>query len=165
CFITHDRTLIRQVANKILEIDSGRPVIFPGDYDSYLYRKQLKNAENAGGLPSKQSPPKKHSRNGHSELLRGSEVQLRRDLKKEAGRLTRRIEEIHNQLERYGVRLAGLEALFSNPDQFESEDHLSASGEQYRLLKIEEQALWGEWERLSLESESVDRRLAGLEAH
>ena len=31
CFITHDRTLIRQVANKIVEIDGGRPVPFsPG---------------------------------------------------------------------------------------------------------------------------------------
>ena len=41
CFITHDRTLIQQVASKIVEIDGGRPTIHPGDYDGYLYRKEL----------------------------------------------------------------------------------------------------------------------------
>jgi len=32
CLITHDRTLIQQTANKIIEIQAGVPEIFPGDY-------------------------------------------------------------------------------------------------------------------------------------
>ncbi|MDD5288467.1 MAG: ABC-F family ATP-binding cassette domain-containing protein, partial [Dehalococcoidales bacterium] len=40
CLITHDRTLIRQIANKIIEIQAGVPDVFPGDYDSFLYRKE-----------------------------------------------------------------------------------------------------------------------------
>ena len=40
CLITHDRTLIQQTANKIIEIQAGVPEIFPGDYAGYLYRKE-----------------------------------------------------------------------------------------------------------------------------
>ena len=47
CLVTHDRTLIRQVANKIIEIDSGVPRIFPGDYDSYVYQKATGSSKKA----------------------------------------------------------------------------------------------------------------------
>jgi ATP-binding cassette subfamily F protein 3 len=40
CLITHDRTLMRQVANKIIEIENGHASVFPGDYDGYLYKKE-----------------------------------------------------------------------------------------------------------------------------
>jgi ATP-binding cassette subfamily F protein uup len=38
-FITHDRTLSRRVATRIVELDRGRLVSFPGDFDTYLRRK------------------------------------------------------------------------------------------------------------------------------
>jgi ABC-type multidrug transport system ATPase subunit len=30
CFITHDRTLIREIANKIIEIRNGEPLVYNG---------------------------------------------------------------------------------------------------------------------------------------
>jgi len=39
-FVTHDRMLIRKLATRILDLDRGRLLSFPGTYDLYLRRKE-----------------------------------------------------------------------------------------------------------------------------
>jgi ATP-binding cassette subfamily F protein uup len=39
-FITHDRVFLQQLATRIIELDRGRLTDFPGDYPTYLRRKE-----------------------------------------------------------------------------------------------------------------------------
>ena len=39
-FITHDRTFLRHLATRIVELDRGRLTSFPGDFDRYLQKKE-----------------------------------------------------------------------------------------------------------------------------
>ncbi|SER12390.1 ATP-binding cassette, subfamily F, uup [Solimonas aquatica] len=39
-FITHDRSFLRRLATRILELDRGRLTSWPGDYDNYLRRRE-----------------------------------------------------------------------------------------------------------------------------
>jgi ABC transport system ATP-binding/permease protein len=39
-FVTHDRMFLRRLATRIVELDRGRLISMPGDYDAYLRRKQ-----------------------------------------------------------------------------------------------------------------------------
>ena len=167
CFITHDRTLMHQIANKIVEIDGGRPTVFPGDYDSYLYQKQTKSnkgsANSASNGADVEALVQELTGNRNGRATSAEEVQ-RRSLSKQARRLATLIEKINGSLADHEARLAELETKFSNPDLFDEPDQIAASGEQYRVLKEETDSLWEEWARLSLEAETIGSKLTGLKA-
>jgi ATP-binding cassette subfamily F protein uup len=44
-FITHDRAFLQRLATRIIELDRGRITDFPGDYATYLARKEAMLAE------------------------------------------------------------------------------------------------------------------------
>ena len=167
CFITHDRTLMHQVANKIVEIDGGRPTVFPGDYDSYLYQKQTKSKKGSASSTANgadaEALVQELTGNRNGRATSAEELQ-RRSLSKQARRLATLIEKINGSLADHESRMAELEAKFSNPDLFDEPDQIAASGEQYRVLKEETDSLWEEWAKLSLEAETIGSKLTGLKA-
>ena len=165
CFITHDRTLIHQVANKVVEIEGGHPTIYPGDYEGYLYRKQKQEENRAAKTTSGNGAPRIADRprsNGRGRRRIDVPEMRRRSLTKESQRLAERIQVVTTSLSEREARVAELEAMFGSPDLYEKPDQVAGLSMEYQELKAEVGRLWEEWERLSAEAESVDGELARL---
>lgn len=156
CFITHDRTLIRQIANKIIEIKDGRLRVFPGSYDEYLRGQEP--AEPDSPSPPRPSfkaavAPKESRRNLRQR--KQLEGELRNKYHRQSVSAKKRIAEIEVELPLLEAGLKDAESLFSDSEHYEDSARVVDNIEKHRSLKESIEALTLEWEKLSGENEKL----------
>jgi ATP-binding cassette subfamily F protein 3 len=133
--ITHDRHLIRSVANRIVEVTSGVARSFLGTYDDYLWRKEQEQ------LDSKPAPaePKPRSKVDKAEL-RKMRAAVRR---------------IESQLDAANADLKQLEATLADPALYTSRAEADEMTRAHKAAAKRVTQLETEWERLTETLEST----------
>jgi ATP-binding cassette, subfamily F, member 3 len=180
CLITHDRTLIQQTANKIIEIQAGVPEIFPGDYASYLYRKEhgapmpvaeeKTQPEAAQAVPEeeefddgrgwiavRQAPKKK------PKLPADPKVALLKKLQQASKDVAKQLADNEAQLTACESQLMEIEAAFAKQEFYKDSEAVQTTMEKHHQLKADIVRLTGEWEKLTLEAERIQGELAEIE--
>jgi ATP-binding cassette subfamily F protein 3 len=158
CFITHDRTVIREIANKIVEIRDGIPVIYQGNYDEYLDWKERPAQEQTGGLQPKRSAitvdmtPRDIQK--QRKIVEG---ELRNNYFKVSSPLKKRVAEIEAELAALEVEFQALETYFATPEAYGDSADITIKTKRHHELKNTISRLADEWARLSNDSEQKNR--------
>jgi len=148
CFITHDRTFIHQVANKILKVEDGRLVVYPGDYSSYLANMSNMFSEQ-DSIQQKPSNPSKLPKGKHNQGRN-----TRRYSVNKMRKLNQRIRTIESELENINSEMNNLERFFTDPKEIENPEQLAKLGLKHEALKKQSEELEREWEQLSSDVET-----------
>ena len=156
CFITHDRTLIRELANKIIEVRDGRITVFLCSYDDYLQQRAAPDGETGTA----------QTWSGHWRPGGSSAPITKRELKSLQGRLrnehyraispvNQRIGEIEHEVTAATKRIREIEALIADPAHYEDSQNIVDVNREYATLRETVARLTTEWDGLSAEVERL----------
>ncbi len=154
CFITHDRTLIRQTANRIIEIEEGKIHSYNGNYDDYIYNKEIAPAQETPSL-SKTASTHQNTAKNTARQRKVVEGELRNSYYRRITPVKKKISDIEDQVSALTEKRRGIEILLASPEHYKNSLEVIDTERQYRHIKQAITELTSKWDKLTVEAETI----------
>ena len=166
CLITHDRHLINEIANKVVEIDQGIPHVYPGNYDYYIYKKeqiQKGEVQQEGGMaagstvvPTHEPPaPTRKKSLYKTKEERRKRAQEMDQFKRQLSSLEKRVQDVEKSLQEATQKLDQLNQRLSDPNLYSNQRETYETVQTHQQVKDQVRELTQLWEFLALELEEL----------
>jgi len=156
-FVSHDRYFVDKLASKVVEIGNGQALIYPGNYEEFLWsRKQQEAAAAAAPSPAPQrakpgssngGPKAKEPQPVSYDERKRAEAEARRQRKADDTR-RRRIEELEARIADREQAIKDIEASMSAPGFYDDHEAAKPLIDQHQALMWEVGDLMNQWETL-----------------
>ncbi len=156
-FVSHDRYFVDKLATKVVEIGNGQALVYPGNYEEFLWSRKQQEAAAAAAPPPAPQRAKPGSSNGgpkakepqpvsYDERKR-AEAEARRQRKVDDTR-RRRIEELEARIADREQAIKDIEASMSAPGFYDDHEAAKPVIDRHQALMWEVGDLMNQWEAL-----------------
>jgi ATP-binding cassette subfamily F protein 3 len=146
--ITHDRHLIRSVADRIVEVIGGKVTEFDGDYDYYLSKREREDAERPAAAPKPSGVTAKERRRREAEQRARTKG------------LRDRISTIEERLDKVTEETDRISKVLADPGVYETGADIPSLVKEYEGWKKKTQRLEKEWDEATKALEEMNADVA-----
>ena len=166
-FVSHDRYFVDRLATKIIDVGGGEAVMYPGNYEAYLWRQQQHSERTTPEASAPQAPrrarapaasasaaaaPAAVASRDYAARKRDEAEQRRHDRARKA--LAARIAELETRIAEAEARIKALEAQMAEPAFYADPAAARAATDGHQALMWTVGDLLGQWEMLTTELEA-----------
>jgi ATP-binding cassette, subfamily F, member 3 len=167
-FVSHDRYFVDKLATKVIEIGRGDAVVYPGNYEEFLWSKKNRGAMAAERAATGEERGKREARERQKSPAapRTSDLAPRpvsyaakkehdadaRKVRKEVEARQRRIQELEARIARAEEGIKELEATMAAPGFYENHETSKPIIDRHQALMWEVGELMNKWEALQVET-------------
>ncbi|MBM0868899.1 ABC transporter ATP-binding protein, partial [Staphylococcus auricularis] len=139
-FVSHDRYFINQLANKVFEMDAEGGVLYLGDYQYYIEKKEEQAALTAKAQASEAENEKIHT----TETNYAQQKQQKREQRQ----IERQIEQCEQEISEYEERIAELKEAMTQPDVFSDPEKANELATEKFNTEQQLERVMTQWEEL-----------------
>ncbi|HVL99103.1 MAG TPA: ABC-F family ATP-binding cassette domain-containing protein [Egibacteraceae bacterium] len=172
--ITHDRHLIRSVADTIVEVAGGTARLYPGDYDYYVDKTghdtpgqdgpahAARGRDRSGAQASADEPAARGKPARRAAADKRAEAERRNRLYRETRELRERLTEVEEDLAAAEADVAELNRQLADPAVYDDSTRVTALIAAHDDAKERAATLTAEWERAYLAVEEATARVSSV---
>ena len=159
--ITHDRHLIRSVADHVIDVRDGQVTVYPGDYEYFLDKTGGQaEAVDPGGRQAVADPAGGAKRPSKAQIRKDeatkrAEAERRNRMYRATKELRARIAEIESELAEAEDEVRVITSQLADPAVYEDPEKSREMATQHHAAKDRSAVLMDRWEQLSEELETV----------
>ncbi|MCA9562688.1 MAG: ABC-F family ATP-binding cassette domain-containing protein [Myxococcales bacterium] len=169
--VSHDRRFINQLATKVVHVENGQAIVYPGDYDYYRFKRtQERDGQPATTSAGDQTGPTLAKSLGaqsaatlNSDLDRKSEkkrqAQLRNELHNRTKSLRARLEKTEKLIAQMEKRIEEIDFEMANPDLYKQPERLASISQERKTTQDELDSAYHDWAELSERIEMVEKQV------
>jgi ATP-binding cassette subfamily F protein 3 len=152
--ITHDRHLIRSVADHIIEIVDGQVTVHHGDYDAYIARREREASRAPIDERSEKKPADDAPRPTGPKTK--EQKRLEAEARKRTKHLRERLARIESELDEVGAELKQMSDTLADPSVYDSGQDIKELVRVYELAKRRAEKLEKQWEEAARSLEEAE---------